>query len=64
MKTSPPHPAPNKQTEIIEEVAAYLPAYEVGSLDQKLVLLNLEPVHSSMQLRKTDPRKTSKDVLA
>ena len=48
----------------MEEVPTYLPAYEVRNLDQKLVLLNPEPVHSSMQHRETDPRKTQQDVLA
>lgn len=63
MKTNHHHPTPNKQTNKMEEVATYLPAYEVGNLDQKLVLLNLEPVHPSVQHRETDPRKTSQDVL-
>lgn len=48
----------------MEEVATYLPAYEVRNLNQNLVWLNLEPVHSSTQHRETDLRKTSLGVLA
>lgn len=55
---------PTNQPKIMEEVATYLPAYEVRNLYQKLVLLNLESVHSSMQHRENDPRKTSQDVPA
>lgn len=42
----------------MEEVAIYLPAYEVKNLVQKLVLLHLEPVCSSIQHGETDSRKT------
>lgn len=55
-----PHPT----TEIMEEVVLCLPVYEVRNLDHKMVLLNSQPVHSSMQYRKTDPRKTPQDMLA
>lgn len=64
MKTNYHHPAPNTQTKIAEEVATYLPDYEVRKLEQKLLPLNLDPVHSAMQHVETDPRKTSQDVLA
>lgn len=57
-----PNPPP-KQTRIMEDVATYLCAYEVRNWDQKLVLLNLKPVHSSMQHSKTDTRKKFQDVL-
>lgn len=41
----------------MEEVPIYLPDYEVRDLVQKLVLLNLEPVCSSVQHKETDSRK-------
>lgn len=43
----------------MEEFATYPPDYEVRKLDQKLLLLNLEPVHSTMQHMEADPKKTS-----
>lgn len=61
MKTKEIQPTNQKK---MEEVATYLPVYEVRNLYQKLVLLNLESVHSSMQHRENDPRKTSQDVPA
>lgn len=56
-----PHP---KQTKWERLPSIYQPACEVRNLDQKMVLLNSQPVHSSTQHRKVDPRETPQDILA
>lgn len=48
----------------MEEAAIYVPVCESRNLDQKMIQLNPQPDHSSVQYRKTDPRKTPQDILA